>query len=65
MRCGNPRAWGMDDDQAYRAMDLLVEADTQARVQQAVFFAAANLLNLGVDLLLVSITPWPRTSSPP
>ena len=32
----------MDDDQAYRAMDLLVEADAQARVQEAVFFAAAH-----------------------
>src|SRR3954447_5773711 len=38
------------DDQAYRAMDLLIEADTDARVQEAVFFAVANLLNLEVDL---------------
>ena len=29
-----------DDDQAYRAMDLLVEADTDAIMQEAVFFAA-------------------------
>jgi hypothetical protein len=43
---------GMDEDQAYRAMDLLVEADAQAKVQQAVFFAVADLLNLEVDLLL-------------
>ena len=35
----------MDEDQAYRAMDLLVEADAQAEVQEAVFFAVANLLN--------------------
>ena len=28
----------MDDDQAYRAMDLLVAADAQAQVQEAVFF---------------------------
>jgi hypothetical protein len=41
----------MDEDQAYRAMDLLVEADAQAEVQEAVFFAVANLLNLEVDLL--------------
>ena len=34
----------MDEDQAYRAMDLLVEADTQAKVQEAVFFACADLL---------------------
>jgi hypothetical protein len=41
----------MDEDQAYRAMDVLVEADAQAEVQEAVFFAVANLLNLEVDLL--------------
>jgi hypothetical protein len=41
----------MDEDHAYRAMDLLVDADTHARVQEAVFFAVANLLNLEVDLL--------------
>jgi transposase len=46
----------MDDDHAYRAMDLLVDADTQGRVQQAVFFAVANLLNLEVDLLFVDTT---------
>jgi hypothetical protein len=28
----------MDEDQAYRAMDLLIEADAQAQVQEAVFF---------------------------
>jgi hypothetical protein len=47
---------GMDDDQAYRAMDLLVEADTQGQVQQAVFFAVANLLNLEVDVLFFDTT---------
>jgi len=41
----------MDEDQAYRAMDLLIEADAQAQVQEAVFFAVADLLNLEVDLL--------------
>jgi transposase len=51
-----PRLAGMADDQAYRAMDLLVEADAEARVQEAVFFAAANLLNLEVDLLLFDTT---------
>jgi transposase len=51
-----PRLAGMDDDQAYRAMDLLVTADAQARVQEAVFFAAAHLLNLEVDLLLFDTT---------
>jgi transposase len=51
-----PRLAGMDDDQAYRAMDLLVTADAQARVQEAVFFAAAHLLNLEVDLLFFDTT---------
>jgi transposase len=51
-----PGLAGMDDDQAYRAMDLLVEADTQGKVQEAVFFAVANLLNLEVDLLFFDTT---------
>jgi transposase len=51
-----PGLAGMDDDQAYRAMDLLVAADTQARVQEAVFFAAAHLLNLEVDVLFFDTT---------
>jgi hypothetical protein len=51
-----PGLGGMDDDQAYRAMDLLVEADAQAKVQQAVFFAVAHLLNLEVDLLFFDTT---------
>jgi len=46
----------MDEDQAYRAMDLLVEADAQAGVQEAVFFAVADLLNLEVDLLFFDTT---------
>ncbi|MGH8966039.1 MAG: IS1634 family transposase, partial [Actinomycetes bacterium] len=46
----------MDEDQAYRAMDLLVEADAQAKVQEAVFFAVADLLNLEVELLLFDTT---------
>lgn len=46
----------MDDDQAYRAMDVLIEADAQAKVQEAVFFAVANLLNLEVDVLLFDTT---------
>ncbi|MBA3508820.1 MAG: IS1634 family transposase [Thermoleophilaceae bacterium] len=46
----------MDEDQAYRAMDLLVEADAQAQVQEAVFFATADLLNLEVDLLFFDTT---------
>jgi hypothetical protein len=46
----------MDDDHAYRAMDLLVEGDAQAEVQEAVFFATADLLNLEVDLLFFDTT---------
>jgi hypothetical protein len=46
----------MDDDQAYRAMDLLVGADARGEVSQAVFFAAANLLNLEVDLIFFDTT---------
>jgi hypothetical protein len=38
--------------QAYRAMDLMVEAE----VQEAVFFAVTNLLNLEVDLLFFDST---------
>jgi Transposase DDE domain len=46
----------MHEDQAYRAMDLLIEADAQAEVQEAVFFAVADLLNLEVDLLFFDTT---------
>ncbi|PWU49672.1 IS1634 family transposase [Micromonospora sp. S4605] len=46
----------MDEDHAYRAMDLLIDADTAGRVQEAVFFAVANLLNLEVDLLFFDTT---------
>jgi transposase len=46
----------MSDDQAYRAMDLLIEADATAKVQEAVFFSVANLLNLEVDVLLFDTT---------
>src|SRR5688572_1528152 len=46
----------MDEDHAYRAMDLLVDADTTGRVQESVFFAVANLLNLEVDLLFFDTT---------
>ncbi len=46
----------MDEDQAYRAMDLLLDADAEAKVQEAVFFACADLLNLEVDLLFFDTT---------
>ena len=51
-----PGLASMDEDQTYRAMDLLVQADAQAKVQEAVFFAVADLLNLEVDLLLFDTT---------
>ena len=51
-----PDLQSMDEDQAYRAMDLLIEADTDAAVQEAVFFAVAHLLNLEVDLLFFDTT---------
>lgn len=51
-----PGIEGFSDDQAYRAMDLLVEADATAGVQEAVFFSVANLLNLEVDVLLFDTT---------
>lgn len=57
-----PGLGGMDEDQCYRAMDLLVEADSAAKVQEAVFFACADLLNLEVDLLFFDTTStyWER-----
>ncbi|MCA1679904.1 MAG: hypothetical protein LC790_14295 [Actinobacteria bacterium] len=51
-----PGLQAMDEDQCYRAMDLLVEADTEGRLQEAVFFACADLLNLEVDLLFFDTT---------
>jgi transposase len=51
-----PGLEAMDEDQAYRAMDVLAAADTEARVQEAVFFACADLLCLEVDLLFFDTT---------
>jgi transposase len=51
-----PGLAAMDEDQAYRAMDLLVEADTEGVVQESVFFSVAHLLNLEVDLLFFDTT---------
>ena len=51
-----PGLEAMDEDQCYRAMDLLVEADTEGKLQEAVFFACADLLNLEVDLLFFDTT---------
>ncbi len=45
---------GGDPQVFYRAMDFLLDADEQ--VQKAVFAAAANLLNLEVDLLFFDTT---------
>jgi hypothetical protein len=51
-----PGLEAMDKDQAMRAMDVLVSADAQGKVSEAVFFAAANLLNLDVTLILFDTT---------
>src|SRR5438034_2250114 len=51
-----PGLGAMDDDRAYRALDLLVEADADAKLQETVFFACADLLNLEVDLLFFDTT---------
>jgi transposase len=51
-----PGLGAIDEDQAYRAMDVLAAADTEAGVQEAVFFACADLLNLEVDLLFFDTT---------
>jgi transposase len=51
-----PGLGAMDEDQAYRAMDVLSAADCEAGVQEAVFFAVADLLNLEVDLLFFDTT---------
>jgi hypothetical protein len=47
---------GIDDDRCYRAMDLLASADAEGKVQAAVFFGVADLLNLEVDLLFFDTT---------
>ncbi|RSN14794.1 hypothetical protein DMH25_07550 [Streptomyces sp. WAC 01325] len=44
------------NNQALRAMDLLIEGDATGAVQEAVFFAAAHLLNLEVDLIFFDTT---------
>jgi transposase len=51
-----PGLGAIAEDQAYRAMDVLAAADTEAGVQEAVFFACADLLNLEVDLLFFDTT---------
>lgn len=51
-----PGLEAVDENHPYRAMDLLVEADTGARVQEAVFFSVADLLTLEVDVLFFDTT---------
>jgi hypothetical protein len=50
----------LSEDACYRAMDFLLEA--LPWLQEEVFFAVANLLNLDVDLLFFdgSSTYWER-----
>jgi hypothetical protein len=45
---------GLDADQCYRAMDFLLEALDE--LQETVFFTAADLLNLSVDLVFFDTT---------
>ena len=45
---------GLDADQCYRAMDFLLEALPE--LQETVFFTAADLLNLSVDLVFFDTT---------
>ncbi|MGH2947219.1 MAG: IS1634 family transposase [Solirubrobacteraceae bacterium] len=59
-----PGLAAMDDDHAYRALDLLIEADAEAKVQEAVFFCCADLLNLEVDLLFFDTTSTYFESEP-
>lgn len=47
----------MDEDHAYRAMDLPINVDTASRVQEAVYFAVAALLDLEVDLCFLDTMP--------
>ncbi|RMF57761.1 MAG: IS1634 family transposase [Bacteroidetes bacterium] len=49
-----PGVQPLTDDQLYRAMDFLIEAE--AEIQREVFHATADLLNLQVDLLLYDTT---------
>lgn len=49
-----PDIEAVTDDQLYRAMDFLIEADS--KLQEEVFFSAADLLNLRVDLILYDTT---------
>jgi transposase len=44
----------LTEDQAYRAMDFLLQA--QEEIQREVFFRVANLLNLEVDLIFFDTT---------
>ena len=49
-----PDLAGVTSDQLYRAMDFLLAAD--AELQELVFFNAANLLNLEVDIIFLDTT---------
>ncbi|MCA1700687.1 MAG: IS1634 family transposase, partial [Actinobacteria bacterium] len=51
-----PGLEALDEDRAYRAMDVLLQADAEGAVQEAVFFSVADLLNLEVDLLFFDTT---------
>ena len=52
---------GLDADQCYRAMDFLLEALSE--LQETVFFTAADLLNLDVDLVFFDYPADPGSGS--
>lgn len=49
-----PGLEAVSSDQLYRAMDFLLESD--AAIQEGVFFGVANLLNLEVDVVFLDTT---------
>jgi Transposase DDE domain len=51
-----PGLRALEVQHAYRAMDVLASADAEGAVQEAVFFAVADLLTLEVDLLFFDTT---------
>ena len=53
----------MVEDQTYGAIDLFVEADTDALGAGGVFFAVADLLDLEVDLLFFDARPAPSSDA--
>lgn len=51
-----PGLGALEAQHAYRALDVLASADASGAIQEAVFFAVADLLNLEVDMLFFDTT---------